>query len=376
MTPARRIRVLWLTKGLGPGGTERLLVEHAAAGDRDGFEYEAAYLLPWKDHLVPKLAELGVPAHCLGVRSELDLHWLTRLDHLIHRGDFDVVHMHSPAVAAAARPLAKRRFVKRQPAVVYTEHNQWQSYKALTRTANRATYRMNDATIAVSDDVRASISPSLQSRVEVVVHGVDRSRVRATSADRDAVRAELGIGSREVLAITVANLRAQKNYPGLLAAARSVLDRGIPVRFAAAGQGPLEREVREEHAALGLGDRFKLLGYRGDATRLIAGADLFVLASHHEGLPVSVMEALVLGIPVVAPAVGGLGEAVTDGESGVLVRPDDPGALADAIAAVATDDDLRAKLGGGAERDGARFSSAGAIARIEEIYRTVERGDR
>ena len=107
MTPARRIRVLWLTKGLGPGGTERLLVEHAAAGDRDAFEYEAAYLLPWKDHLVPELAGLDVPAQCLGVRSELDLRWLTRLDHFIHRGRFDVVHVHSPSVAAAARPLAK-----------------------------------------------------------------------------------------------------------------------------------------------------------------------------------------------------------------------------------------------------------------------------
>ena len=177
-----------------------------------------------------------------------------------------------------------------------------------------------------------------------------------------AVRAELGVGPGEVLAVTVANLRAQKNYPGLLAAAQIVVDRGAPVRFAAAGQGPLEAEVREEHAKRGLGDRFLLLGYRDDATRLIAGADLFVLASHHEGLPVSVMEALVLGVPVVAPAVGGLRQAVTDGESGVLVRPDDPAALADAIARVATDDDLRAKLAAGAERNGARFSSAGAVA--------------
>ena len=196
MTPARRIRVLWLTKGLGPGGTERLLVEHAAAGNRDAFEYEAAYLLPWKEHLVPELAELGVPAHCLGVRSEVDLRWLTRLDHFIHRGRFDVVHVHSPSVAAAARPLAKTRARKRRPALVYTEHNRWPSYKAATRAANRATYRMNDATIAVSDDVRASIAPALQSRVEVVVHGVDVNRVRATSADhaRGACRARRRAG--------------------------------------------------------------------------------------------------------------------------------------------------------------------------------------
>jgi glycosyltransferase involved in cell wall biosynthesis len=369
--PARRIRVLWLTKGLGPGGTERLLVEHAAAGDRDAFEYEAAYLLPWKHHLVPELAARGVPAHCFGVRAEADVRWLTRLDHLIHRGRFDIVHCHSPSVAAAARPVAKARSRARRPAFVYTEHNRWPSYKRVTRVANRVTYRMNDAIIAVSDDVRASVAPALRSRVEVVLHGIDLDRVRGTSSERDAVRAEFGLAPRELLAVTVANLRAQKNYPGLLEAARLVVDREVPLCFVAAGQGPLETEVRDEHAALALGDQFRLLGYRDDTTRLIAAADLFVLASHHEGLPVSVMEALALGVPVVAPAVGGLQEAVTDGESGVLVRPDDPAALADAITDVATDAELRAKLGAGAVRDGARFSSAGAVARVEAIYRDV-----
>ena len=202
-----------------------------------------------------------------------------------------------------------------------------------------------------------------------MTHGVDLGRVRATGADRQAVRAELGVAPGEVLAVTVANLRTQKNYPGLFAAAQATLDRGAPVRFAAAGQGPLEAEVREEHAARGLGDRFQVLGYRDESTRLIAGADVFVLASHHEGLPVSVMEALVLGVPVIAPAVGGLREAVTDGESGVLVVPDDPVALADAIVRVATDTALRARLAAGAARAGARFSSVGSVARVEEIYR-------
>jgi glycosyltransferase involved in cell wall biosynthesis len=348
-------------------------VEHAAVGTHDEFEYEAAYLLPWKDHLVPQLAEFGVAAHCLDVRSELDARWLVRLDRLIRRRRVDVVHLHSPSVAAAARPLTKLRARPHRPALVYTEHNGWASYKTTTRAANRATYRLNDATIAVSDDVRASIASALQARVEVVHHGVDVRRVRGARAGREAVRAELGVEADEVLAVTVANLRTQKNYPGLFAAAQIALDRGVPVRFATAGQGPLEAEVRDEHAARGLGDRFQILGYRDEATRLIGAADLFVLASHHEGLPVSVMEALVLGVPVVAPAVGGLREAVTDGESGLLVRPDDPAALADAIARVATDDELRAKLAAGAERDGTRFSSAVSVARVEAIYKAVTR---
>ena len=170
--------------------------------------------------------------------------------------------------------------------------------------------------------------------------------------------------------MTVANLRAQKNYPGLLAAARIVTDRGLPVRFAAAGQGQLEAEVHAEHARLDLGDRFELLGYRTDTTRLIASADLYVLASHHEGLPVTVMEALALGVPVVAPAVGGLPEVV-DERSGILVSPDDPAALADAIERVATDPALRARLSEGARASGNRFSSRHAVAELEATYREL-----
>jgi glycosyltransferase involved in cell wall biosynthesis len=371
VTSTRRIRVLWLTRGLGPGGTERLLVEHAASADRDAFEYEAAYLLPWKNHLVPALAEYGVTAHCLAVDSELDVRWLTRLECLLRRRQYDLVHVHSPSVAAGARPVVKAWPRAHRPVLVYTEHNRWPAYKRVTRFANRVTYRFDDATLAVSDDVRASIDRSLRRRVQVVVHGVDIDRVRALRREREAVRTELGIEAGEVLAVTVANLRAQKNYPGLLAAARLVVDGGYAVRFAAAGQGPLADDIRELHRTLGLGGHFRLLGYRDDAARLIAGADMFVLASHHEGIPVSVMEALVLGVPVVATAVGGLSEVVRSGRDGLLVVPGDTGALADAITRVATDSELRCTLAHNAERAGARCSAAVATARIEAVYRAA-----
>ena len=348
-----------------------MLVEHAASGDRVAFEYEAVYILSWKQHLVSELVRLAVPVHGLSVRSELDVRWLTRLDRVVRHGRFDVVHIHSPSVAAAARPLLRTR--ARRASVVYTEHNRWPSYKRATRLANYATYRLNDAIIAVSDAVRESIAPSLRSSVEVVRHGIDVERVQAMGAERVAVRKELGVQPDEVLAVTVANLRWTKNYPGLLAAAKQVVECDRSVRFVAAGQGPLEREVRAEHAALGLGDAFRLLGYRADATRIVAAADLFVLASDHEGLPVSVMEALTLGVPVVATDVGGLREAVTDGCDGLLVEPRSPRALADAVLRVARDRELRARLSEHAARAGSRFSARLATARIEEVYRSVVR---
>ena len=167
--------------------------------------------------------------------------------------------------------------------------------------------------------------------------------------------------------MTVANLRAGKNYPGLIDAATILVDRGVPVRFATAGQGQLRDEIGELHRKSGLGDRFALLGYRDDTTRLIAAADVFVLASHHEGLPVTVMEALTLGVPVVAPAVGGLPQVVVDGKNGLLVTPGSPTALADAIER-ALDPAVHARLAAGAGQTGDQFSSAHAVARIEQSY--------
>jgi glycosyltransferase involved in cell wall biosynthesis len=368
--PGRPLRVLWLTKGLGRGGAERLLVEQAAAADRERFTFEAAYLLPTKSHLVGDLEELGVRTHCLGVTSDADPRWLVRLARLVHRGRFDVVHAHSPLSASAARVLVRVGF----PSVrfVYTEHNRWPSYHPVTRTLDRATFGLNHAAIAVSKDVVDSMVPRARARTAAVTHGVDLEAMRANLRSRDDVRRELGVGPHELLAVTVANYREHKRYPDLLAAARTVVDAGAPVRFAAAGHGPLEAEVRAEHRRLALGDRFVLLGFREDAPRLIAGADLFVLASSHEGLPVTLMEAFALGVPAVVTSAGGIVEAVSDGVEGLLVEPGDPAALADAIIR-ATDPALRARLAVGAERAAERFSSSVAARQIEAVYERVVR---
>ena len=158
-------------------------------------------------------------------------------------------------------------------------------------------------------------------------------RSPAIGATGAAVRAELGVGDEEIVVGTVANFRQAKRYDLLIEAAQIVVDRLPSVRFVAVGQGPLEDKVRAWHKASGLGDRFLLTGYRADARRVMSAFDLFTLGSEHEGLPVAVMEALALGLPVVATAVGGLPEAVDDGVEGRLVPPLRPDLLADAIIA-------------------------------------------
>lgn len=368
---ARPCRVLWLIKGLGPGGAERLLVEAAARHDRRAFAIEAAYLLPWKDALVPELDERGVRSTCLEVRREQDLRWALRLRRRLLADPVDVLHAHSPYPAAIARLVVRSLPRRVRPAVVYTTHNSWASFKWPTRVANALTMPLDAADVVVSREAHGSIWKRLRPRVEVVEHGVVLDEVRAHAVQRAAVRAELGIGDEQIVAGTVANLRANKDWPNLLQAARIVIDRVPNLRFVCVGQGPQEAEVRALHAQLGLGDRVLLLGYRDDAVRVMSCYDVFVLASYYEGLPVAVMEALALGLPVVATRVGGVPEMITSGDEGVLVPSRDAPALAAAIESVACDPARRAAMGRAAARRAEHYDITGAVRRMEEIYRQV-----
>jgi glycosyltransferase involved in cell wall biosynthesis len=151
-----------------------------------------------------------------------------------------------------------------------------------------------------------------------------------------------------------------------------VVDRAPAVRFVTVGQGPLQAEIEALHERLGLGERVLLLGRRDDVPRLLAAADLFVLASTYEGYPLAVMEALGAGLPVVATAVGGVVEAVGP-DAGVLVPPSRPDLLAEAITRVAADPGLRAALAAGARAAGDAYDARAAVAATEQVYRNVAR---
>lgn len=366
-------RVLWVTKGLGPGGAERLLVSLAGAlGSLEGLQVAAVRLLPNKDHLVDDLRSRGVRSDCLS-RATWDLRWLPRLRTRM-RG-VDVVHVHSPVPAVAARVLA--RTMRQGPRLIVTEHNSWRSHHWLTRVANWLTVGLEDDLLAVSDEVRSSMPPRARRRCRVVRHGIDVAATRAARVHRPDVRAELGIEPGETLVVSVANLRATKDHPGLQDAAALVLEERQDVTFVVAGQGPLAGELEQRRQALGLGRRFRYLGYVRDVPRLLSGGDVFVLGSRHEGLPIALMEALALGLPVVATDVGGISAVVDDGLDGLLVEAGRPAALSDAILALVADRARRARMR--ARQDARDDLGIDAAARIhEELYRAgrTDRGCR
>ena len=360
-------RVLWLVKGLGPGGAERLLVEAARVHDPARVALSCAYVLPWKDHLVADLEAAGVRCTCLStVRS--DRSWPLRLRRLLADGEFQVVHGHSPLPLAVARILVRTLPRGKRPAVMSTEHNGWRSHRLPTRWLNRLTGRHDAATFAVSDQVRESMRGPAAARAVTLVHGIDVAATAAQRAHRAEVRAEFGLAPDALVVGTVANFRAQKDYPNLLGAVRRLVDLDTPVQVLAIGQGPQEAETRALAVEMGVADHVLFTGFRADAQRVLGACDVFTLASQWEGLPVAVMEALALGLPVVATAVGGVAEALTDEVDALLVPARDPDALAAALQRVLSDGELRGRLAVASLRRAPEFDVARAVRVLEDTY--------
>jgi glycosyltransferase involved in cell wall biosynthesis len=370
-----RRRVLVLIKCLAYGGAEQLLVHTMRHRDRERFDYEVAYILESENALVPEVEAAGVPVHSLGARSNRDLGWTLRLRALLLRGNYDIVHFHLPYAAVFGRMVALSLPRRRRPALVSTEHTLWSKLAVAWRALNWATIRLDDRVLIVSEAARRTMPQSLQPRTQVVIHGIEPGPVHAVMQQRDVfrrdVRAEFALRDGELLALTVANLRPEKGHDVLLGAARLTADGSLPVRFLAAGDGPMRDELEAELRRLGLGDRFVFAGERSDVLRLMAGADILVLPSRHEGLPVVIMEATTAGMPLVVTAVGELPLLFTDGVDALVVPPGRPEALADAIGTLAGDADLRQRLARGSLTRGELFDVTRCVREIEDVYDEV-----
>ncbi len=375
--PDGPLRVLLVIKCLGYGGAERLLVDMVATVDRRRFNYEVAYVLREQDALVPAIRAGGTPVHSLGAAHNADLRWMATLRQRLVTGRFDVVHFHLPYAAAFGQLVVTSLPRAARPGVVYTEHSLWDRAKLVNRVLLRGSMGNRERLVTVSQASYDALPVSLQRRATTVVHGVDLSQseslVTRRTECRALVRSELAVDEDEFLFLAVANLRPEKGYDVLLEAAKAIADRDLPIRIAAVGRGPLSDALHARHAEMGLGDRFQFLGQRDDVLQLLAGADAFVLASRHEGLPVALMEATSVGLPIVASRVGGIPQVLEDEVDALLVPPGEPDLLAQAMTRLASDAELRLRLGRQAKLRSSMFDIAEARRAVGDIYLQVAR---
>jgi glycosyltransferase involved in cell wall biosynthesis len=366
-------RVLWLAKGLGRGGAEQLLLGSSAYVDRSRFDVEVAYLLPWKDALVPDFVARGVKVHCLDGRRELDPRWTLRLRALVRDRSIDLLHTHMPYVAAGARLAVRDPHVR----FVHTEHNLWDRYRRPTRWANMATYARNRSVIAVSEAVARTIHPPRWSAgramppVEVVRHGADLASICEGPRARTIARERLAIPDEALVIGCVGNFTEKKDHATLLNACSMVMRERSDLFLVLVGTGPLEQNVRQLAGELEIDERVLFTGMRSDVYEILPALDVFSLSSRFEGLPIALLEAMATGIPAVATEVGGVPEVIETGVDGLLVPPGDPAALAAGFQKLLQDPPLRVAMGLAAAAKARRFDLRSAVVRAQEIYETA-----
>src|SRR5262245_2182444 len=331
-------------RGWGGGEVQvvSLLRELAARGHRSHVAADP------RGQLAREAAAAGIPVEALRVANAIDVRAGLRLRRLV--AGHDVVHFHT-ARAHALAPFCRRGGVR----LVVTRRMDY-----VPRGGPYARWLYNravDVVIAISDGVRAALLRAGvdAARIRVVPSGIDPAAVEAPPGARETVRAAWAAPPDEVLVVVLGALERRKGHAVLLAAATR-LD-GIPLRYVFCGEGSEEAALAV--AAAPLGDRVVFAGFRRDVAACLAAADVVAVPSLHEGLGVAALEAMAASRPIVASRIGGLGEVVVDGETGVLVPPGDPASLAAALRGLARDPARRSALGqAGRARVLARYTAA------------------
>jgi glycosyltransferase involved in cell wall biosynthesis len=327
--------------------------------------------------LVEKLKKSSIKVHQINSLKRdfspiQDLKCLFQLYSLIRRGKYQIVHCHSTKAGILGRIAA---WLARVPKIYFTVHG-WGFYneqeygwaQRILILAERLCARFSTKIICVSEnDLKQGLARKIAPEGKLLVI---RNGVRVESHGRTGkLRMEIKAGEDEVVFGMVARLCAQKNPLLFLEAAKKVLEKNNSCHFVLIGDGPLYEECLEFIAKNNLEGKAHLLGFRGDARLLYPDFDVFVLSSNFEGLPLTIIEAMFAGLPIVATMVSGVPELVFPERNGFLTIPGNPEDLAKKMLLLAEDASLRKKMGSESSTIAeSQFALEIMISKYQDLY--------
>jgi glycosyltransferase involved in cell wall biosynthesis len=366
------IHVANLAAGLETRGYHTTLVAGSLARGEDSMAYVAERL---------GVTVVSVPEIQREISALHDARSIARVAAIIRRERPHILHTHTAKAGAIARAAALVTGGARPPVVVHTFHGHvLRGYFGPARTAffrhvERTLARSSDVLVAVSPEVRddlVELGVAPPEKFAVVRLGIPlEERLGDPSAGLD-FRRLYGIPTPAFVVGWVGRMTGVKDTGAALEIVSTLRGRGVDAVLCLVGDGP-DREGLEELAHdLGIARRTYFVGYQPDVAGYYGLFDAFLLPSVNEGTPVSAIEALASGTPVVASRVGGVPDVVRDGLDGFLVEPGDVEGAAEKLALLAGDADLRAALGAsGRERVLRRYSVARLVDDVDRLYRSL-----
>ena len=368
----RRIRVVHVLDNLNTGGTELNAVRTAERLDRNRFDVRFLCLQA-EGPLRARLDAAGIPVVEIPVTGLVSASAFRRgreIATLVRREGIDVVHAHDPYANVLAAPAVRLAGT----GSVIASHRWWRDvHKPRVRFANRLAYRFAHRVLANSPAVgELIVREEGVSRKQLVVipNFVDENAFAPLPEHRRlALRQQFGLSNRDLAVGIVANLYPVKNHAMLLRAAARIAAVWPTVRFVLVGEGRERESLSKLAQDLGIADCVLMPGRIAHEPGLAGVFDVTTLTSREEGFPNWVVESMAAGRAVVAANVGGVPDAVVDGETGLLVEPDDDEALAAGLDRLLRDNDLRTRMGkAGAARARSLYHVTTVISALESLY--------
>jgi glycosyltransferase involved in cell wall biosynthesis len=367
------LHVAYLTEGLRERGYDTTLVAGSLARGEDSM----AFVADSRGVEIVRIDELGRE-----ISPFRDFVATLRLARLIRRERPDILHTHTAKAGTVGRVAALLAGRHAPPIVVHTFHGHvLRGYFGPVRTRlfrllERWLARHTTALIAVSPQVRddlVALGVAPAERFVVIRLGIElEERVAGEQNGRAESRRYLGIEPDRFAVGWIGRMTAVKRTDDILVAFKCLRDEGVDAVLCLVGDGPDRPQLELRAHELGLIRDTLFLGYQEDVAPFYAAFDALVLPSSNEGTPVSAIEALAAGRPVVATRVGGVPDVVQEGEDGFLVEPGATDELADRLAELARDPKLRERMGrAGRERVLPRYAVERLVDDVDRLYRSL-----
>lgn len=359
------IPLLFLVISLDQGGAQRVLARWARGLSRDKYAVQVAYLQRRPGFIEDELRRAGLVVHDLGMRNKADLGVVLRLMRLLRRERIRLLVTFMFHATLLGRLVGS---ACRVPVRVSSERTMEAEGRA-RRLLNRWTAPLATHVVAVSDRVAAYAAREFRipvDRLTTIVNGTDLDRFRPVARIRDPHAPVLGCTAR---------LSAENDHATLIHAFARLGQQWPDAQLLLVGRGPEEAALRSLAGVLGVGGRVRFAGEHADVAPWLAGMDVYVQPGRLAGISNSIVEAMATALPVVATDVGGTPEAVIHGETGLLVPPGDPLALAEAVGALLANPGMAEAFGrAGRARVEAHFGERLMLERVEALLdRLVER---
>jgi glycosyltransferase involved in cell wall biosynthesis len=324
-----------------------------------------------------QLEEEGFTVKVVHRRPGVDWHSMFELARILRREQVALLHAHQYTPFFYA---LMARLLGRQVPVLFTEHGRhFPDYPRRKRVlANRLLLRRCDRVVGVGESVGQALIANEglpPHRVEIIHNGIDCHAFASRGTDRRALRDELGVAAGDLVLVQVARLDYLKDHATAIRTMERVIARIPTAKLFLIGDGPergtLEQLIRQRK----LTDCVRLLGSRNDVARLLSTADLFLLTSISEGIPLTVLEAMSAGLPIISTRVGGIAEVVSDGVTGFLAAAGDDLTLSEHVLRLGADPALRSHMGDqGHLRARTFFSEVRMHNSYQRLYEEMLRG--